>query len=308
MNRNYSIIIPVFNSQDTITSLCDDLEKVFKKINFDYEIILINDGSTDNSYSVMENVKVNNEKIKIINLLRNFGQHNALLCGIRLAQKNFIITMDDDLQHPADEIPNLIKKLDEGFDVVYGYPKEQKHNFFRTLASKLTKATLKRTMGVKSAKYVSPFRIFRKSICIAFNDFKGSFTSVDVLLSWGTNSFSEVLIKHETRKHGKSNYTVKKLLIHAINMLTGFTTIPLQIASFIGFTFSIFGILVLAYVIIRFMLIGSPVPGFPFIASIISIFSGAQLLSIGIIGEYLARIHSRVMDKPQYIIRDININ
>ena len=159
-------------------------------------------------------------------------------------------------------------------------------------------------MGVKTARYVSPFRLFKTDLCRAFEDYKGPFVSIDVLLSWGTYSFSSILINHDLRSVGKTNYTLKKLLNHAFNMLTGFTIIPLQIASLIGFTFSIFGFMILFYVVFRYFLYGSPVPGFPFIASIISIFSGAQLLAIGIIGEYIARIHSRVMDKPQYTIKD----
>ena len=304
MNSGYSLVIPVFNSEKTLESLCTRAGNVLNSITENYEIILINDGSSDNSSIIMQEIKKNNPNIKIINLMRNFGQHNALLCGMRNAKYEFTITMDDDLQHPPEEIPKLIKKLDEGFDVIYGYPKKQNHGFYRNLASTLTKIILKTSMGIKSARYVSPFRVFKTNLCDAFKDYKGAFISIDVLLSWGTNSFSSILIRHDSRILGKTNYTLKKLLNHAFNMLTGFTIIPLQIASLIGFSFAVFGFIILSYVIIRFFLYGSPVPGFPFIASIISIFSGAQLLAIGIIGEYIARIHSRVMDRPQYTIKD----
>jgi len=300
----YSIIIPVYNSESTLEPLCERLVMVLENITEAYEIILINDGSLDRSSIIMEKINKINSNFRIINLMRNYGQHNALLCGMRIAKYNMTITIDDDLQYQPEEIPKLIEKLNEGYDVVYGYPKKLNHGIYRNIASILTKIILKTSMGVQTARYVSPFRLFKTDLCRAFEDYKGSFVSVDVLLSWGTNSFSSILINHDLRSVGKTNYTLKKLLNHAFNMLTGFTIIPLQIASLIGFTFSIFGFMILFYVVLRYFLYGSPVPGFPFIASIISIFSGAQLLAIGIIGEYIARIHSRVMDKPQYTIKD----
>jgi undecaprenyl-phosphate 4-deoxy-4-formamido-L-arabinose transferase len=268
-----------------------------------WEIILVNDGSTDESWSRIKRLSDNCDQLIGINLRRNFGQHNALLCGIRQAKYEFIITLDDDLQNPPEEIPKLLEKLDQGYDVVYGYPKIEKHGFFRNIASMFTKMALKTTMGISIARHVSAFRAFRTELRDSFSDYKGSFISIDVLLSWGTNSFSAIPVNHEQRAEGNSNYTVRKLINHALNMITGFSVLPLQIASIMGFVLAIFGLLVLIYVVGRFLLQGSPVPGFPFMASIIAIFSGAQLLAIGIIGEYLARIHFRTMNKPQYLIK-----
>ena len=127
--------------------------------------------------------------------------------------------------------------------------------------------------------------------------------SIDVLLTWGTNRFASVRVDHRPRYSGKSNYTFRKLAIHAINMMTGFSTLPLQIASVTGFVFTLFGLIVLAYVLIRYVMEGGSVPGFPFLASVIAIFSGAQLFALGIIGEYLARMHFRMMEKPTYVLR-----
>jgi undecaprenyl-phosphate 4-deoxy-4-formamido-L-arabinose transferase len=268
-----------------------------------WEIILVNDGSTDESWSRIKRLSDNCDQLIGINLRRNFGQHNALLCGIRQAKYEFIITLDDDLQNPPEEIPKLLEKLDQGYDVVYGYPKIEKHGFFRNIASMFTKMALKTTMGISIARHVGAFRAFRTELRDSFSDYKGSFISIDVLLSWGTNSFSAIPVNHEQRAEGNSNYTVRKLINHALNMITGFSVLPLQIASIMGFVLAIFGLLVLIYVVGRFLLQGSPVPGFPFMASIIAIFSGAQLLAIGIIGEYLARIHFRTMNKPQYLIK-----
>jgi undecaprenyl-phosphate 4-deoxy-4-formamido-L-arabinose transferase len=238
-----------------------------------------------------------------INLMRNYGQHNALLCGIRLAQYEYTITMDDDLQHPPEEIGKLISKLDEGFDVVYGYPEQEQHGVWRDLASQITKFALQSTTGVETARRVSAFRAFRTKIRQAFDTYRNPFVSIDVLLSWGTNQFTAVPVQHDIRAIGESNYTFRKLVAHAVNMITGFTTFPLQFASWLGFAFAIFGGIVLLYVIGRFIILGGSVPGFPFLASTIAIFAGVQLFALGIIGEYLARMYYRSMDRPSYVIR-----
>ncbi len=299
-----TLIIPVYNSSNTLHKLHSRIINVLSENDINYEIIFINDGSTDNSWKILCELNNHNKKIKTINLSKNYGQHNALLCGIREARYNTIVTLDDDLQNPPEEIPKLLKKLNEGFDVVYGYPKHEKHGFFRNISSILTKMALKTAMGIKNAKHVSSFRAFNTGLRRAFDQYKGSFVSIDVLLSWGTNSFSTVPVDFEERQIGKSNYTLSKLVQHGFNMITGFSVIPLQIASIMGFVFSFFGLCVLFFVLGRFLIEGSPVPGFPFLASIIAIFSGVQLLTIGIIGEYLARQHFRMLNKPQYFILD----
>ena len=301
--KSISVIIPVYNSADTIVPLYRRIVSVLTGLVVDYEIIFINDASMDKSLDIIYSLSKNDENVKCIDFNKNYGQHNALLCGIRQANCDLIVTLDDDLQNPPEEIPSLLEKLDQGFDVVYGYPTIEKHGIFRNWASVITKMALKTTMGVENAGNVSAFRVFRTELRDSFSDYKGSFISIDVLLSWGTNSFSALPVNHEQRVEGKSNYTVRKLINHALNMITGFSVLPLQIASIMGFVLAFFGLLVFIYVVSRFLLQGSPVPGFPFIASIIAIFSGAQLLAIGIIGEYLARIHFRTMNKPQYFIR-----
>jgi len=236
--------------------------------------------------------------------MRNYGQHNALLCGVRAARFDRVVTMDDDLQHPPDEIPALLAKLDEGYDVVYGTPIHQQHSLWRKLASYFTRLALQSAMGVENARQVSAFRAFRTQIRTAFERYQSPFVILDVLLAWGTTRFTSLPVHHDPRQSGVSNYTFRMLLIHAINMVTGFTVLPLQLASLMGFGFAVFGILVLFYVIGRYLIQGGSVPGFPFLASIVAIFSGVQLFALGIIGEYLARMHFRIMEKPTYVIRE----
>lgn len=298
-----SVVIPVYRSEEILPELSRRLESVLKKIARNYELILVNDDSPDRSWDVICQLARQYGWVRPIDLMRNFGQHNALLCGIRAARYEVIVTMDDDLQHPPEEIPKLIAVLAQGYDVVYGTPEHEAHGGLRNLASVVSKIALQSAMGAEIARRVSAFRVFRTEVARAFGNYAGSFVSIDVLLTWGTSRFAAKVVHHEPRKQGTSGYTFRKLITHAINMMTGFTTLPLQLASLMGFGFTLFGILVLGYVLLRYFLHGSPVPGFPFLASIIAMFSGAQLFALGIIGEYLARMHFRTMQKPPYVVR-----
>ncbi|MFZ2957051.1 MAG: glycosyltransferase family 2 protein [Candidatus Ozemobacteraceae bacterium] len=303
-----SIIIPVYNSSEIIPELVSQLKIELLKLGEKFEIILINDGSRDDSWLTIEKMILENHEVIGINLMKNFGQHNALLCGIRSAKYETILTMDDDLQHPPTAIPSLIQKLQEGHDVVYASPQEEQHGLWRDLASKITKIILQEAMGVEIARKAGAFRIFRTQLREAFSQFDSSFVSIDVLLTWATNRFSNIEIQHFPRKQGVSNYTFWKLLSHAVNLITGFSVIPLQIASILGLSGIFFGLAVMVFVLGRYFAFGGSVPGFPFLASIISIFSGIQLFALGVIGEYLARMHFRIMKKPPYAIREIAQN
>lgn len=298
-----SVVVPVYNSQHTLPTLLARLEPVLLDSASAFEVLLINDGSRDQSWRIIEELGDRYDFVRGIDLMRNYGQHNALLCGIRAARYDRIITLDDDLQHPPEEIFKLLSKLDEGFDVVYGKPLALQHGLWRNLASEITKLVLQKAMGADTARHASAFRAIRTPVRNAFASYKSPFVSIEVLLTWGTTRFAAVPVRHAPRAAGVSNYTLRKLVLHALNMLTGFTTWPLQMASLIGFAFTLFGMGVLAYVVGRFFVSGRVVPGFAFLASIIAIFSGAQLFSLGIIGEYLARLHFRTMERPTYTVR-----
>jgi undecaprenyl-phosphate 4-deoxy-4-formamido-L-arabinose transferase len=301
--KSLSVVVPVYNSEGSLPLLVNRLSSILPNVAPRFELILVNDASADASGSVVDQLTAEYGWIVGIHLMRNFGQHNALLSGIRDAQFETIITLDDDLQNPPEEIPRLLVKLNEGFDVVYGFPERESHGLWRDLASRITKATLRNAMGVDVASRVSSYRAFRAQVRSAFANYHGAFVSVDVLLSWGTSQFAAIPVKNPPRVVGKSNYTVGKLIIHAVNMVTGFSVMPLQVASMLGFAFAIFGFSLLVYVLERYIVNGDTVVGFPFLASALSIFSGVQLFSLGIIGEYLARMHFRLLDKPTYTVR-----
>lgn len=299
-----SVVIPVYNSAAILPALLPRLRAVLSALTDRYEIILVNDGSRDASWEVASTWARRHQEIVAMNLMRNFGQHNALLCGIRAAQHEAIITMDDDLQHPPEEIPKLLAKLADGYDVVYGTPQKEQHGAWRDLSSIVVKMVLQGPMGAEIARNVSAFRVFRTALRDAFTNYQGNFVSIDVLLTWATMRFAAVGVNHQPRLLGASNYSFLKLARHALNMMTGFSTMPLQLASWVGFGFTLFGFGVLVYVIGRYLLVGTSVQGFPFLASIIAIFSGAQLFALGIFGEYLARMYSMTMRRPSYAVRD----
>ena len=300
-----SVVIPAFKSSETLAELVSRLRTVLEQAAPAFEIVIVNDGSNDATWSTIVDLAHQVPEVRGIDFMRNYGQHNAVLCGIRSSRHPITITIDDDLQHPPEEIPKLLARLEEGFDVVYGTPEVEQHGLLRNLASRFTKLALRTSIGVKTAQQVSAFRAFRTELRDAFDRYRAPFVSIDVLLTWASKRFGSVTVDHRERAIGESNYTVGRLVAHALNMITGFSTLPLQLASWVGFGFTVFGMLVLAYVLVRYVMAGGSVPGFPFLASIIVIFSGAQLFALGIIGEYLARMHFRLMDRPPYVVRSV---
>jgi glycosyltransferase involved in cell wall biosynthesis len=303
--RSLSVVTPVYNGEAALPELCRRLHEVLPRVATQYEIILVNDGSRDRSWEVISELSSRSPIVRGLNLMRNYGQHNALLCGIRAAKYEVIVTLDDDLQHPPEEIPRLLSRLEEGFDVVYGAPKAEQNGLMRALASHITRLALRTAIGSEVAKNVSAFRVFRTRLREAFAGYQSPFVSIDVLLTWATTRFGAITVAFQPRHSGSSNYTFAKLVRHALDMMTGFSTAPLQLASLIGFGCTLFGIGVFFYVFGRYCLEGS-VPGFPFLASIIAIFSGAQLFALGVIGEYLARMHFRTMNRPVYFVRSVS--
>jgi len=303
LEGSLSVVVPVYNSERSLPLLLERLEPVLTARARHFEAILVNDGSRDRSWDVVCELTHRYAWVRGISLMRNYGQHNALLCGIRAARYEAIVTLDDDLQNPPEEIPKLLDKLAEGYDVVYGAPAEERHGLWRDLASRATKIALQSAMGAQTARHASAFRAFRTEVRGGFANFQAPFVSIDVLLTWGASRFTAIRVPHDARRLGTSQYTLRKLIRHALTLMTGFSVLPLQVASVVGFVFTAFGFLVLVYVTGGYLLRGGSVPGFPFLASLIAMFSGVQMFALGIIGEYLARMHFRMMDRPGYAIR-----
>jgi undecaprenyl-phosphate 4-deoxy-4-formamido-L-arabinose transferase len=300
-----SIVIPVFNSDETLAPLVEGITAVLGARTEPFEILLVDDGSGDPTWQRCADLAETHRRVRALRLSKNFGQHNALLAGLREARFAVTVTMDDDLQHPPEEIPQLLAALHDGADVVYGTPLELPHGVLRNVSSRVTKIAMAKAADARIARSVSAFRAFRTDLRASFDAFRAPYVSLDVLLSWGTTRFTTVTVRHDPRTIGASNYTFRKLVRHTLNMLTGFSVWPLRLASVIGFLFTIVGVGVLIYVLGTVVVTGRPVPGFAFLASITAIFSGATLFAIGVIGEYLARIFLTVTTQPPYLVRTI---
>ncbi len=296
-----SVVIPVYKGQVSLPALVERIDQTLSLHCEAYEVILVNDGSPDESWNVIQQLAEKHTWVRGIDLMRNYGQHNATLCGVRSALYDLIVTMDDDLQHLPEEIPSLLAKLEEGYDVVYGIPIRRPHSWWRNAFSAFTKRSLSYAMRIKTIRDIGSFRAFRAKLCRAFENFNSPEVILDVLLSWGTNRFATVPVKQAPRSNGESNYNFRTLAGMALLVLIGFSTAPLQLASIIGFFFTLVGIASFLYVLIVYLTAGS-IPGFPFLASIISLFSGAQLFALGIIGEYLARVFDRTAARPCYTV------
>ena len=299
-----SVVVPVYNSEPTLVELASRLVDVLTSLGGDFEIILVNDCSRDRSWEVIRDLARINPRITGLNLMHNYGQHNAILAGVRKARYDVTVTLDDDLQHPPEEIPLLLEKMKEGYDVVYGRPAERHHKLWRNIGSRVLKSSLKIVLGAEMGKNSSAFRAFRSILKRGFENFKDAQLSIDVLLSWSAARVTSIPVRHEERKAGRSGYTIRKLMILTFNMITGYSSLPLRIASALGIMASLFGIGMFLYVVVQRLTQAHYVPGFAFIAAEIALFAGLQLFAIGVIGEYIARMHFRTMGKPPYTIRE----
>jgi len=280
----------------------EQLAKALPELADAFEVILVHDGSPDGSWKNIERLAARYPWMVGIRLMRNYGQHNATLCGVRAAKYELIVTMDQDLQHPPQEILKMVEKLEQGYDVVYGSPARLPQGFWRNLMTAAMKRLLANVMGIPSIRRISAFRIFRSHLRDAFVQFQNPSLILDVLLSWGTDRFAWVNVNIPPAE--RTNYNLAALVKASVLILTGFSTAPLRAASWMGFLMTLFGLGILVYVTYVYFMLGS-LPGFPFLASIIAIFSGAQLFTLGILGEYLAHIFERSMDRPAYVVQEI---
>ncbi|QEE16018.1 glycosyltransferase [Promethearchaeum syntrophicum] len=302
----YSVVIPVYNSETSLKELHSRLSKTFESITPNYELIFIDDCSKDNSWKILKELNLDDHKVKIIQLLKNSGQHNAILCGFNFSKGKFIITMDDDLQHPPEEISVLISaiKMDPETDIYVGYPKKKKHGFFRNLASScanlLNSYFFKKPKELKSGS----FRIIRRIIIDEILNSDNSNLVIGPKLLTITNRIKNVSVKHDTRLYGKSNYTFTKYVKMALDNILMNSTLPLRIVSIFGFIISIASFIVGVIKILKYFINGVSVTGWTSIIVAILFLSGMILFSLGLIGEYLIRIIKTVKNNQVYAIRE----
>lgn len=298
-----SVVVPVYRNATGLAELNRRLTDAL--VDFDYEVILVDDGSGDDTWASIQGIVQANQLVTGIRLGRNSGQHSALLAGVRAATKSIIVTIDDDLQNPPEEIPTLVEALNSlDVDVVYGVPEHAEHAGWRRGSSWLVRRTMRTVLGVLEAIHMSSFRAFKTDLRQAFARPVGPGVSLDALLAWATSRFAAVPVKHDARQYGVSQYTPTRLARFAIDALSGYTTLPLRVVSSLGFLTALGGLVLMAIFVLIPVVRGISPQGFPFLASTIILFSGLQLVTLGVIGEYLARMHFRIMNRPEYVIAE----
>jgi glycosyltransferase involved in cell wall biosynthesis len=300
-----SVVVPCYRSASTLPALVRRLVDVLDGSGGPYEIILVVDGSPDDTWDVAAALTHRYGEVRAIRLSRNYGQHNALLAGVREAVFDVVVTLDDDLQHPPEQIPLLLATLEgDRLDLVYGVPHEEEHGALRSLASRVVKAGMSGALGISGARTISAFRAFRTRLRDGFQDLSGPHACLDVALSWATTRVGAVRVRMHERAQGRSNYTPRLLLRHAMTMLVGYSAAPLRLASYLGFLTGLVGLLLGGAVLWRFAVGDTTVAGFTTIASMVALFSSAQLISIGVLGEYIGRIHGNGMGRPTYLVQE----
>ena len=301
----YSIVVPVYNSQKTLEELCSRIEQTMYALQVTWQIILVNDHSSDGSWSIIKALKDKYaDKLTAINLAKNFGQHKALLCGFQFSTGDFIITIDDDLQFFPEDIPLLIDKGREtNADLVYGwYQNSRKHSMIRRKGSNFVAFIFEKFGNTKGQG--SSFKLIKKNVADKVKDYNHAYTFLDEVISWHTARVAHAHVRHAPRREGESGYSIFKLIFISLNLIFGYTTVPLRFMTWFGFiSFWICLIFICYFLYLKFT--QSTQLGFTAVMVTIFMSTGLILFSLGIIGEYLNRLINLQNKKPSYLVKEV---
>lgn len=309
-NHKFSVVIPVYNSEKTLVELTTRLSDTFSKITLDYEIILIDDHSSDNSWRILNELRQKNNSIKIIHLQKNFGQHNAILCGLNYARGDYIITLDDDLQNPPEEIPKLIDKIQEGYLVVFGQYKIKYHSRIENFFSRRFQTLIHWILDIPYTVFISSFAIFTSDVVKNMIRIKSSYIFLPALIrkSVSATDISNTLVNHSPRKIGKSNYNILKYLSLSLNLVINYSVLPLLFVGILGIIVSLFSFCYGTYILGRHLTDPTyGLIGWNSLMVAVTFLGGTILFTITIIGEYLRRILTEVSYGQQYIISEMKL-
>jgi len=301
MSVNLSVVVPTYHSPSTLHELVERVVAL-REWTYDSEILIVDDGNTDQTWDVIIELAAEYRCVRGFRLQQNVGQHPALLCGIRAAKNDVIVTLDDDLQNPPEEIPRLLEALNDNVDIVIGRPVSASHSRFRRFTSGWSKMLLARGLGYRNATLISPFRLFRTRLRDSFGSQLGPHVSIDALLALASNRYTSVDVQHHIREHGTSNYSISRLWKFFLTSATSASVVPLQIATKVGYLALLTSLGLLLVTISRRLIFGDVVTGFPFLASLIAATSGVQLLMLGVLGQYIGHMHFRVIGTPSYVV------
>ncbi len=308
MPLKISIVIPVYNGEKTIEALFLAILKFFKEQAkaWSFEVIFVHDCGKDNSWAVIQQLKAKHPKlIKAIQLTRNYGQHNALICGFKYVTGDFLVTMDEDLQHQPKDIATLLEMQSQGdYDVVYGKYKTLKHSFFRNLTSNIIRKLLSWAIPELHPEYTA-FRLIRTDIAKQCIHMQNSYTFLDGYLSWITTHVTSTLVDHQERLAGRSSYTLKKLINHTVNIFTTFSNLPIRLLTFSSIFIFILSLIYSLVVLYKKLVLGNLLPGYASLIIVMGFGVGLILLGMGIIGEYIHRINQKTTKRPNFVERKI---
>lgn len=300
-----SFVIPCYRSANTIAGVVDEIKNTMATIGHEYEIVLVNDSSPDDTFSVIRELVKANENVTGIDLAKNFGQHCALMAGMRQTSGDVVVCLDDDGQTPADEVGKLLNKLDEGFDVCYASYGKKQHSGFRNFGSKINELMTRVMLGKPKELYVSSYFAAKRFVVDDMLRYEQSYAYVIGLVLRATKNVTNVEVKHRARTEGTSGYTLKKLFALWFNGFTAFSIKPLRIATFIGCMCAGTGFLYGIYTIIKKLVLVDVQAGFSALMSVLVFVGGMIMLMLGLIGEYVGRIYICMNNSPQYVIREI---
>ncbi len=299
----FSIIIPIYNEEENIAELYRRLTNVMEKLGA-FEIIMVDDGSSDKSWQIIKDLHEKDSRVKGLSFSRNFGHHIAITAGMDHAQGKAIILMDGDLQDQPEEIPKLLKKFNEGYELVYGIRKEKKDSILKRLTSFIFWRLINSFSGINIPRNQTLLRIFDRKILDALNSMRERSRFIHGMIAWTGFKTAVQEVEHAARERGKSKYNVIKLFRLAFNAITSFSTLPLRLATYIGLLSAGVGMFYGFYFIYKKIFLGIPVLGYASIIVAVLFVGGIQLLILGIIGEYIGRVYQEVQARPIYIIKE----
>lgn len=304
-NFLYTVVIPVYNSEKIVGETIDRVVSFFEQQQWRYQLIMVNDGSRDNSWQVVRGKADDNPNIVAINLLKNYGQHTALFCGFQHSEGDYLITMDDDLQNPPEEIIHLVNKVLEGHDIVFGQFHRKEHANYRRLGSKLIERINRRIFNQPDDLIVTNFRIIHRSVVERICQYRTNYPYITGLSLMFSTYPANVMVEHKSRKVGKSNYNLMRILALVSRILFAYSAYPLRVVSVIGIITSAFSILFGFYFLWRALFIGIAVPGWATVVILLSFLNGVNIIIVSMLGEYLIRVLKQMSETNIYYIKDM---